>query len=415
MNPQRIKILYMIDCLIAWAGTEKHLYKLISGMDKNRYECHVCAFALSAEMLERFKSTGAKTFLMPLENIYGVAALKQALQLRRFLRENEIDIVQTFHFASDIMGTLVARWAGVPVVISSKRDMGFLNNRMHARALRLIDPLVNRVICVSNAVKQALAERKLVKPRKAVVFYNGVDLNEFKVDHSNIAARKKQLGLRPELPVVALVANPRPIKDLETFIRAARQVLDLQHNAQFVVVGAECFYLTGKRDYQAQLNELIARLNLREHVIFLGNRSEVNQILPLADICVLTSLSEGFSNTIVEYMTAERPVIATDVGGNREAIVDQETGFLIPAQAPQRLAELIARLLNDKALAARLGKAGRKRIEKHFTLARMVENHQALYKALLSKKSKGENSARAYRLAEAGRNCQPPDFVEAVN
>lgn len=249
MNPKRIKILYLIDCLIAWAGTEKHLYKLISGMDKNLYECHVCAFALSDEMLERFKSAGANTFQMPVEKIYGVAALQQALQLRRFMRENEIDIVQTFHFAADFMGTLVARLAGVPVVISSKRDMGFLNNNMHARALRLIDPFVNRVICVSNAVKKALAERKLVKPRKAVVFYNGVDLNEFKVDHGNIAARKKQLGLRPALPVVALVANPRPIKDLETFIRAARQVLDSSLDAQFVVVGAECFYLAGKRDY----------------------------------------------------------------------------------------------------------------------------------------------------------------------
>jgi len=410
----RIKILYIIDCLNAWAGTEKHLYKLICSVAQNRYECHVCAFALTDDMRSRFGAIGANMLHLPIENIYGVTTMQQAFRLARYMREKEIDVVQTFHFASDFLGAVVAKWAGVPVVISSKRDMGFLNNAMHARALRLIAPLVNRTICVSNAVKKGLAERKLVNPRKAVVFYNGVDLNEFKVDHRNIAARKQQLGLRPELPVVAIVANPRPIKDLETFIRAGREVLDRKHDAQFVIIGAECFH-EGKSRYQIQLEALVKKLDLQERVIFLGNRSDVNQILPLADVCTLTSLSEGFSNTIVEYMTAGRPVIATNVGGNSEAIVDNETGFLAPVQAPERIAELIVKLLSDKTLATRMGKAGRKRIEKHFTLGRMVENHQALYNALLFNSGKGENSVRAHRLANSGRNRNLDGLVEAAN
>lgn len=390
----RTKILYIIDSLNAWAGTEKHLYKLISGMNKERYDCHVCAFAVTEDMRNRFNTIGVDILHLPIKNVYGLMTLKQGFRLARYMREQEIDIVQTFHFAADFLGTLIAKLAGVPVVISSKRDMGFLNNNMQARALRLLAPLVNRTICVSNAVKKGLAARQVVDPKKAVVFYNGVDLDEFKVDHRNIASRKQQLGLRPELPVIALVANPRPIKDLETFIRAGREVLDRKHEAQFIIVGAECFHLA-RGSYQTQLDALVAKLDLQERVIFLGNRPDVNRILPLADICVLTSLSEGFSNTIVEYMTAGRPVIATDVGGNSEAIVENETGFLVPVQAPERLAELTVKLLNDKALAARLGRAGRKRIEKHFTLGHMVENHQALYNALLSGSGRGRNPASA--------------------
>ena len=292
--------------------------------------------------------------------------------------------------------------------------MGFLHNGMQARALRLMAPLVNRTICVSNAVKKGLAERKLVDSKKAVVFYNGVDLNEFKIDHRNIAARKQQLGLHPELPVIAIVANPRPIKDLETFIRAGREVLDRKHDAQFIIIGAECFH-HGRSSYQTQLEALVTKLDLQERVIFLGNRPDVNRILPLADICMLTSRSEGFSNTIVEYMTAGRPVIATDVGGNREAIVENETGFLVPVQAPERIAELTVKLMSDKALAARLGKAGRKRIEKHFTLARMVENHQALYNVLLPGSGRNKNSASASGPSTSGRNRNFRDVVKASN
>ncbi len=411
---QRTKILYIIDSLNAWAGTEKHLYQLVSGMDKDRYECYVCAFAAADDMRSRFEAIGVNILRLPIKNVYGVTALKQGFRLARCMREKEIDVVQTFHFASDFLGTLVAKLSGVPVVISSKRDMGFLNNNVQGRALRLIAPLVNRTICVSNAVKKGLAERKLVDPKKTVVFYNGVDLDEFKIDHRHIAARKQQLGLRPELPVVAIVANPRPIKDLETFIRAGREVLDRNHDTQFIIIGAECFH-KGKSSYQTQLEALVTKLDLQERVIFLGARPDVNRILPLADVCMLTSRSEGFSNTIVEYMTAGRPVIATDVGGNREAVVENETGFLAPVQAPERLAELTVNLLTDRALATRMGKAGRKRIEKHFTLRRMVENHQALYNALLSGSGRDQNAASASSPPASGRNRKFRDVVKTPN
>lgn len=409
---QRTKILYIIDCLNAWAGTEKHLYKLISGMDKERYECHVCAFAVTEDMRNRFAAIGVDILHLPIENVYGLTALKLGFRLSRYMREKEIAVVQTFHFASDFLGTLVAKLSGVPVVISSKRDMGFLNNDNKARVLRLLAPLVNRTICVSNAVKKGLAERRVVDAKKAVVFYNGVDLNEFKIDHRHLAARKQQLGLRPELPLIVIVANPRPVKDLETFIRAGREILDRKHEAQFIIIGAECFH-QGQSSYQAQLEALVAKLELQERVIFLGNRSDVNRILPLADICMLTSLSEGFSNTIVEYMTAGRPVIATNVGGNSEAIVENETGFLVPVQAPERIAELASQLLSDKALAGRMGKAGRKRIEKHFTLARMVENHQALYNALLSLAGRDQQYAIGQPAAGSQRNFR--DIAKASN
>jgi len=385
----RTNILYIIDVLLGWAGTEKHLFKLASRLDKDRCAGYVCALRATGEMLQHFNAAGVQTFLLPVDRIYGFAALKQAIRLARFIRQHDIDIVQTFHFSADLFGALVAKLAGVPIVISSKRDTGFLNTNLHAGALRLIAPLVNQTICVSKAVKQVLAGRKLLDPARARVIYNGVDLLEFAVNRDAVADKKKQLGLAADVPVVALVANPRPVKDLETFILAARQVLDAKREAHFIVIGEYKVDPNERSSYREKLDRLAAQLEMKAHLSFLGRRADVSELLAVTDVCVLTSRSEGFSNTIIEYMAAQKPVVATDVGGNNEAVREGETGFLVPPQSPDRTAAAILKLLDDQALAQRMGKKGRERLEEFFTLARMVRDHQELYNALLSGSRRG--------------------------
>jgi glycosyltransferase involved in cell wall biosynthesis len=377
---KRIKVLFIIDCLQHWAGTEKHLLKLVSRMDKQRYECYVCAFAADNEILRQFNQAGATTLLLPLERIYGLAALKQARRLFRFIKRHGIDVVQLFHFASEIFGLLVARLARVPVVITSKRDMGFLNNRWHNLALRLVDPLIDRTICVSEAVMKELASHKLLNPKKAVVIYNGVEIGEFPNRANGRGEGKRRLGLHPQAPVVMVVANLRPIKDFETFVAAAHKVSQAQPDARFVIVGKDGVIPS----YQEKIKTQAQQLGLNGNLIFLGGRSDVPHLLSLSDICVLTSLSEGFSNTLLEYMAATKPVVATDAGGNREAVIHGETGFVVPQKSASRTAEAILKLLNDEELAASMGKAGRQRIEKFFLMDKMMQEFQSLYAELLS-------------------------------
>jgi glycosyltransferase involved in cell wall biosynthesis len=384
-TPKRIKVLFIIDCLQHWAGTEKHLFKLVSRMDKQRYECCVCAFAANDEILREFNQAGAATLLLPLERIYGLAGLKQAVRLFRFIKRHGIDVVQLFHFASEIFGLLVARLAAVPVVITSKRDTGFLNNRWHNLALRLVDPLFDRTICVSEAVMKELAARKLLNPKKAVVIYNGVDIDEFSNCAHGRCEEKRRLGLHLQAPVVMVVANLRPIKDFETFVAAAHKVLQVQPNARFVIVGGEYSTDAGAvPSYQEKIEAQAQRLGLNGNLTFLGGRSDVPHLLALSDVCVLTSLSEGFSNTLLEYMAATKPVVATDAGGNREAVIHGETGFIVPLKSANQTAEAIIKLLQDENLAARMGRAGRQRVEKFFLMDKMVQRFQTLYAELLS-------------------------------
>lgn len=376
---KRIRILYVIDSLLVWAGTEKHLFKLVSKIDQKLFDCYVCTFNGSDHVLNIFKNAGINAFRLSLKRIYGISGLIQAMRLAHFIKKNEIDIVQNAHFSAEILGTLVAHFARVPVIISSKRDMGILDGNLHSFALRVIEPLVDRTVCVSKAVQRVLSSRKLLHDSKATVIYNGVDLGEFAFAVNGVAAYKKKLGLYRNEPVIAMVANPRPVKDIETFVRAARKIVDTQPNIQFIIVGQDVYRESGSPLYSEQLKKLVAELGLSEHFFFIGARTDVNRLLSVVDICVLTSLSEGFSNTLIEYMAAAKPVVATAVGGNGEALIDGETGFLVPPRSPDRTAAAIITLLKDKDLAARMGHAGKKRIKKFFTLDLMVESYQTLY------------------------------------
>lgn len=390
---KKIKILYLVDMLYGWGGTEKHLYKLILRLDKNRYDCHLCTFSATAEMVDNFQKIGVIPLVLPLEQVYGITAFKQGWRLAKFIRQNQIDIVQTFHFAADFWGTLVAKWARVPVIITSKRDTGFQNSRVQNFLLRLVQPFVDRMICVSSAVNKTLASQKLLNPDKSEVIYNGVDLAEFAVVPIERADKKRELSISTADAVVVMVANPRGIKDLETFVVTARKVLAAEPDVRFLVIG-EFHQSLGTPSYLEKINRLAANLNLNGRLCFLGKRSDIKDLLAVANVCVLTSLSEGFSNTLLEYMAAGKPVVVTDVGGNSEAVVDNETGYLVPPRSPERTAASIITLLRDPLLAERLGQAGKKRIAKFFTLEAMVENHEALYSQLLAQALAGKKTPR---------------------
>jgi len=411
---KRIRILYLVDVLRAWGGTEKHLYELISRIDKSRFDCFVCSFGGSDELMDAFARAGATTLHLPLERIYGIRAIRQAGRLLKFIRQNEIDIVQTMHFAADFFGVLVARCARVPVVISSKRDTGFQNTSLQNLALRLIRPLVDRTICVSGAVSATMIAGSVADHEASVVIYNGVDLAEFTVSSLDINQKRAELGLLPDAPVIVMVANLRSIKDVETFIIAAHMVLDVRRNAHFMVIGSPCSG-TGGSSYRAGLERLATKLGLNGSLSFRGPRSDINELLAISGVCVLTSLSEGFSNTLLEYMASAKPVVVTDVGGNPEAVVNGETGFLVPPRSPDRIAEHILALLKDTGLASRMGRAGRKRVEELFTIEAMVKSYQSLYAQLLADATGGERPQPRFREFSDNPSSSPkPSRTEAT-
>jgi CelD/BcsL family acetyltransferase involved in cellulose biosynthesis len=184
-----------------------------------------------------------------------------------------------------------------------------------------------------------------------------------------------------------LLARLDPVKRVEDFLDAAAIVTPLVEGARFLVVGDDV--ITTKRGqrpespYRKELLSHAARIGLADRVIFTGMRFDVSRLLAQADVSVLCSSSEGLSNTILESMAAGLPVVATDVGGTAEIVDDGQTGLLVRPFQPASIAGAIVRLLQEPELARRLGRAGREKVERHFTLRRMVSETERLYERLL--------------------------------
>jgi glycosyltransferase involved in cell wall biosynthesis len=286
------------------------------------------------------------------------------------MMRRRIHIVQTYGFYSNLPGILAARLALVPAIVASRRDMGDFLTPVQRRLEYAVWRLADRVVVNATAIKESLAESG-VSIQKIVVIPNGVVCHEFFGDD------------RPNVlqPRVGMVANFRRQKDHFTFLDAAKIVLSHIPDARFMLIGG------GPREHE--VSSYAREHGLEGHVDFLGTmtETEVSGVLKSLTVSVLSShRNEGLPNVVLEAMAASKPVIATDVGGTREAIEDGQTGFLIPPRNAEALAEKVICLLQDRDKAIKMGMAGRRRAESLFSLSRMRESFENLYAQLLSEK-----------------------------
>jgi glycosyltransferase involved in cell wall biosynthesis len=192
------------------------------------------------------------------------------------------------------------------------------------------------------------------------------------------AARLFNLPEEPERRFVTIVANMRhALKDQRTFLRAARRVRESVPEAAFV--------LAGEGELLDETRAFAGELGLAHSAFFIGRCARVSELLNISDVCVLSSKGvEGFSNSITEYMAAARPVVATDIGGAREAIVEGETGYIVAPEDDALMAERIASLLQDPVRAREMGARGRRVVEEKFSCEVQLERIERLYEQLLS-------------------------------
>ena len=375
---QKTNILYIMDTFTNLAGAEKNLYEVVTRLDKEKYR-PIVYILYSGTLIDVLRQKNIQVKDLGIKKIYGFKALLEGVKLIKFIKKEKVQIVVTYHEGSDFWGGIFAKLAGIPVIISSRRDMGYKLKKRHIFFYKLINNLLfDKIITVSDAVKNVLVKKQNVKPKKICTIYNGVEINRFS-KKQDISTIKKELGLNSIAPIVGIIAGLRPIKGHRYFLEAASIVLKEIPEVKFLIVG----YIFKNAGKDNSLLEVAKKLRITDNVVFAGERSDIPKLLSMMDISVLSSLSEGFSNTILESMAAGKPVIATNVGGNPEVVVDDETGLLVPPANSEMLAKAMLRLLKNKELAQKMGKAGQKRIEKFFSLKKMMENTEKLYDFLL--------------------------------
>ncbi len=314
----------------------------------------------------------------PLTSFYDANAL---VQLRRFvhdLRRLKIDVLHTHDFYTNIFGMVAGRLANVPVRIASRRETSGMRSRLQLQAQRAAYTLAHQIVANSEAVKRKLIAEGIRKD-KITVIYNGFDANRVasvkslsRVDALAALGLEKNSSQR----FVTIVANLRhEVKDHPMFVRAAQRVSK--------VVPDVSFLLAGEGELKGSLESLAAKLGLAEKTVFLGRVADIATLLSVSDVGVLASKAEGFSNSILEYMAAGCPVVATDVGGAREAVIEGETGYLVRSGGDQLLAEQIISLLQNPEMARRMGERGQRVVADKFSTAAQLRSTEALYEGLL--------------------------------
>lgn len=373
-------VLQLIDSFHQ-GGSERQAVQLARLLvESKRYEVRIACLNRQGALLDEALRLGLPEIPeYPLTSFYDRNALSQLRRFSAYLREQRIEVVHTHDFYTNVFGITAARLARVPVRIASRRETGGMRSRAQQTAERTSYRLAHSIVANAEAVRRQLIAEG-VRSEKISVIYNGLDLERLtpKTPQPRADALAAfNLPREEHRRFVTIVANLRhDVKDHPTFLRAAKLVREAHPEAAFVIAG--------EGELLAQLRALAAQLEIERDVFFIGRCVAVAELLAVSDVCVLSSRAEGFSNAILEYMAAARPVVATDVGGASEAIVEGETGYLVAAGDAQAMAARIIKLLEEPEQASLMGQRGRLRVEQKFSCAAQLESTVNLYERLLA-------------------------------
>ncbi|UCF27893.1 MAG: glycosyltransferase family 4 protein [Chloroflexota bacterium] len=302
--------------------------------------------------------------------------IKAVTDLRKIMVEGDFDIVHTHSSVAGVVGRLAAYIARIPVIIHHVHGWGLhekmstFSKFLYLNLERLCARFTNQLIVVSKTdIKKGL-DYRIADENKFALIYNGIDQERFEqtVNESQI---RKELGLKPDSDLVGMIGRLDEQKNPLDFIRAAAIVADNYQNVQFVFIG--------DGPLRNESERLIKELNLVDKFFLLGYRDDVTRIIPVLKITALSSLWEGLPIVFLEALCAGKPIVANDVDGAQEIVIDGETGYLVTPGEPSEMAEKILTLLNDDSLCHDMASIAKQRSE-YYSVDRMVSEIEQLYK-----------------------------------
>jgi glycosyltransferase involved in cell wall biosynthesis len=370
-------VFYLVDSLNV-GGTETQAVELALRLPVSAYEITMGCLRAEGPLLEKLRGSAVSVReFHPAGGLDSPGGLYQVLRLAAYLRREGFDVVHTHDLWSNLMGVPAARLAGVPAIVSSRRDLAhfdwYQGKRRHW--LRRIQNLSGVVLANATPIRDALISEDGFAPEKLRVIHNGVDTERFQ------RAQRDRARLFPGVGnerLVVLVGNMHSdVKGHPWLIAAAPAVLHEFTEVRFV--------LAGDGELRPAFEKQVAQLGLESKFLFLGRRSDIPEILASCDVAVLPSRAEGLPNAVLEYMAAGLPTIASRVGGNAELIQDGITGLLVPAENADALASALLQFLRDPAGSRQIANNAQRFAIENFSFERLIREIDELYTELLER------------------------------
>ena len=380
---------YHVARVITWlppGGIEKRLVALLPRLNEPPFRVSVVCLRERGLLAADLEEAGVPVTLIRLRSRLDPWGLRA---LARWLRDQRVDLVHSHMYRSNVPATIAARWAGVRHVLCQVHNVDTWETRRQRRLDRWLMRWRTAMLAVSEEVKRDVVAALRCSPDRVRVLYNGIDVEAFGSIRPQPEMRR-ELGVPSLHRLVVVVAR---LVEQKGHIRLLRALEALRGDLPPTHV-----LLVGEGKMRATLEREVRARGLEKMVTFTGHRDDVAQILALADLSVLPSDREGFSNALVESLAAGVPVVATDVGGNGEAIVHGESGFLVSPDDPDALARTLRTVLVDDGLRFRMADAARRRARR-FSLDTMLEDTRDLYLDFL----------------EPGTPRQRPDLANVVD
>jgi glycosyltransferase involved in cell wall biosynthesis len=391
----QIKVLQIISDL-GIGGAQEVVRTLVEYLASDDCVPIVCTFK-DGPLRHDIEQLGIKVVMLPSRR-YSIVAFPWFVAdmiriwraLIRLVKKYNVDVVQTHLLRSlDFLALLLQYTSHAHTVLWTFHNANFVLAEVHLSSYkwllkpkryvhnllyRLTSPLVGGFVAVSEEVEKAMVETIGPIQDKITVVCNGVDVRRYgkSIDKAPV---RSQLGLEASTRLIAVVATLKEQKGHCYMIEAMASIVPQYPEVHALFIGDGGL----RQELQAQ----VKRLNLCDHIHFLGNRYDVPELLAASDLFVLPSLWEGLAMALLEAMATGLPIVATEVSGTVEVMVPDETGILVPPGDATKLAEAIQQLLSDPERGQAMGTAARCRVEMEFSARKQADEHLMLYRRLL--------------------------------
>ena len=388
MNPRKIKVLNIITRM-ELGGPPILLIDILQRLNREHFECSILTgitIDRKYNMIGFARNKHIRVSTMPslVRNVHPLKDIISLIKLFLFLKKEKYDVIHCHTSKGGFIGRLAAKLAGSKIIIYSPHgdifegyfcklatDFFILLEKFAARFTDKIINLTKREI--ERFLEYGIGTRQQLKH-----IYNGIDIQYYEHAISSNLRKRDEFGLSKDDFICATVGRLVPVKGHTYLIKAIHKVVKVIPEARFLFVG--------DGEIKSKLSEEIRSLDLQENIFLLGSRNDIATILSCIDIFLLPSLNEGFGMALIEAMAEKKPVIATNVGGIPEVVIDGETGILVPPKDPEAFSSAIIKLYKNPELSRRMGLAGYNRAKRLFDITTTVHNLERLYSNLVKEK-----------------------------